>query len=523
MRRIKLFTSIMCLCVSFLSLAFGVYAAISSLTYDMTGSISYEVTNAYAKVKTYVYSGDYQYTSASELKADAQMLETLDMEIDGPYGSTQGELSDVEISDSELDSSKGNTSKQLTNIDIAYSEDDNIYAYFIVISVKNLTKEITQYVKVTDNNNNQIWTNNSFIYRTEDITDLEYNDERKNIVIAYALYNPAESIDIEDGIDYSIKIGKAEEYNPLKEDTTNDYYYVEMGDFYGNPIRWRLISTDGGTTRYTYQAGQVPTGNGVFIQETTSPYYVTIDWNDSYPFYTERPEDEYYALNYCAFNPYKYDNNTKQYYLINENGEYIDANGNVTAQGTVLANDYFASNIRKYLNGTEEVYKKTTYNNGNYIYDTTGDKSNMLKDYDIDASNYVYNKISGRTLNSMLTNMSGSENNDSVWTYTNATLPTGISGTTTDKFWLLSVDEVLRLLCGVTDNTWGEDEWSGALWGEYTYTDETGGFMGDYYWLRSPYSSSSRFAHYVNYYGGCYGNGVHYSSVAARAAFNLAI
>ena len=150
----------------------------------------------------------------------------------------------------------------------------------------------------------------------------------------------------------------------------------------------------------------------------------------------------------------------------------------------------------------------------------------MLKDYDIDTINYVYNKISGRTLSSMLTNMSGSatiSGTTQTWTYTNATLPTGVSGTTTDKFWLLSVDEALRFLCGATDRIWGEDEWEDALWGEYTFEDATGGYVGTWYWLRSPYSSSSGYAHGVSYYGECDNGRVDYSYGAARAAFNLAI
>ena len=53
--------------------------------------------------------------------------------------------------------------------------------------------------------------------------------------------------------------------------------------------------------------------------------------------------------------------------------------------------------------------------------------------------------------------------------------------------------------------------------------DETGGFMGDYYWLRSPRSSSSVSAHSVYSYGDCDNNLVYHSNIAARAAFNLAI
>ena len=535
-KKLKLLASLATFCLALCVLCFGVFAAIK-VTYTISGTISYEVKDAYAKVKTYVYSSDYQYATASALKADAQLLETKDVS-STPTG-LNGTLSPVDEGP-EVNSSQNIYSDELSDISINYTTQATetkpiSLTYFVVISVENLSAEKSQYIKIVDKLNNTMDSTNSFIYRTEDITDLVHQDSRKNVVIAYSLYDSTKSISPAVGFEYSIEVGLSEEYNPLKADTNNNYYYVEMGDFYGNPIRWRLLSIDGGQTKYTaFDANTLPTGDGVFIQETITAQQYTINGRgDMYATYTERNDDM--SVNACAFNAYGSLDGT--YYATDDDGYFVgdtDKDGVIDeGENFVVANDYFTSRVRNYLNDTSDAYKYViTSGPPPYIIDKTKDASCLVNDYDIDITentgNYVYNKIKPRTLDSLKTNMMSNTEDYEVWTFTDATVPSVATGKVTkddvtgDRFWLLSVDEVLRLIAGVTDNTWDSDVYSNFVWGEYEGW-VAGGLIAPYWWLRSPHSTNSSRAYNVFSDGSCGDNSTRNSYHVARAAFQLAI
>ena len=91
--------------------------------------------------------------------------------------------------------------------------------------------------------------------------------------------------------------------------------------------------------------------------------------------------------------------------------------------------------------------------------------------------------------------------------FTNATVK--YTEADTDKFWLMSYSEALNMFGG---GEWRQNE---LFWPNHA------GFT--WYWLRSPDSSSSNYAHGVYNYGDCDSDSVGGSVNAARAAFNLAI
>ena len=545
-KKFKLFTSMISFCFSLAVLCFGVYAA-TTANFSMSGMISYEITNVYVEVTTNFYTTSKKFDLASEFKENAEMLEqkTLDQLSDSVFTNSGAVLTRLTDKVSEYSSLTATQAHEYLDHDITFSEaEDGIFAHYVVINVKNLSEK-PAYVKITDKHPIYITDSGVITYRTNDITEIE-EGESVNMVVGYALFNSEKTID---GIEYenSVEIGLSEEYNPLKADPINEYYYVEMGDYYGNPIRWRMVginqvadTTTGNTDLVHYSsfdANTLPTGvTGVFIQETNTGYYYQYYYNceteDCIEYegskYTERDE-RWLGLSSVNFNRYKQVGTSYpyNYYAVDDDGEYItDENGD-----EVNANNYFYSLARDYINGID-VYKRDEWDNNNEIYIpyTDEDKSSMLTDFDISSDDYIYSRIQARNLSDM-TAYSGAFNDDQVWTPTSTNYAEGQTGS--DKMWLLSIEEALVLLGGVSSTTawdWSNVELMNKLvWGynnnEY---DEEGNcvlddYAGSYFWLRSPSSDLARCTYFV-YDGGDWDyNDVNSYYNAARAAFQLAI
>lgn len=136
----------------------------------------------------------------------------------------------------------------------------------------------------------------------------------------------------------------------------------------------------------------------------------------------------------------------------------------------------------------------------------------MFEYFNIDPDNdIIYTDIIGRTLGDLYTDMSNSGTNPqdvdfpkgSPDDWTGATIT--YSREDTDKFWLLSYYEAYTLLSGnATTSSDTDREW------------------GDSYWLRSPYSSLSYRAYYVDTSDNLINVNVH-NSHAVRAAFKFSI
>ncbi len=291
-----------------------------------------------------------------------------------------------------------------------------------------------------------------------------------------------------------LQVSFEEKESLLQADTTNNYWYVEMGTVMGETeseyIRWKYIASvddssgsDVATKCSTFDANTAPTGEGYFYLETNVLSAIGRDGTDNM---IEMPFNADY---------------------IKESGANPQYHHRQNGWENIAANDYSTSNVRQYINGNNayDYYTGTSPSTG---YIPSGRYSNMYSDYNIDPENdLVYKNIIGRNLGDLYSDMDGSSSGSSV------TFPTFNEGVAikyterdSDKFWLLSYKEAYILLGSEdADRVWP----SGSA---------------NSYWLRSPHYSNTGNASsvltsgYLSYYY-VYNN----NHVAARAAFKFSI
>ena len=278
--------------------------------------------------------------------------------------------------------------------------------------------------------------------------------------------------------------------------TKEGYWYVEMGTFSTTTdnsegkreseyLRWRYFSNT--TSHYEFDRSTRPTGEGYFILES---YYSGYDSTDVG------------GLDCSWNNDYTYRSST-------------DVTHNNNGWTNIDANDYSTSNIRQYMNSEELVHKSSSSSNSICI--PSGTQSNMFIDLHIDPENdIVYERIIGRTLEDLYTNMGWNESPTSP-TFNNIDFPdlTGAEEgyryqkTDSDKFWLLSQYEAYNLL-GDSSQAMNSSS-ADRSWGTW-------------YWLRSPYSSYANYACYADNDGNLnHDNYVDNRGGNARAAFKFSV
>lgn len=290
--------------------------------------------------------------------------------------------------------------------------------------------------------------------------------------------------------DINLQISFEEKTSLLQNDTTNQYYYVEMGTIATSTgseyIKWRYISADG-ENKYTYNSSTAPSGTGYFILETNVLNAVGLD-----------------GTNNMIELPFNAD-------CIDESGGGVSIAYHHRQNGweNIAANDYSTSNIRQYINGNNAYDDYTGTLTTGLI--PSGRYSNMYTDYNIDPENdLVFQNIIGRSLGDLYTGM-GWNGNTSSPTYSDRTFPTFNEGATikytesdVDKFWLLSAQEAINLLgSSDADRVWP----SGSA---------------NRYLLRSPLSFHLS-AFYVYTSGSIANMYVYYGDYAARPAFICSI
>lgn len=138
-RRIKLFFSLVSLCFSIAILCFGVYSAMS-ISYSISGSVSYEVTDAFVDIETTLY------LSTSDSTFDEQTLDVATRQFEDAllYGDMGGfekhnTYKDTysSFSSSGIDLIGKHTSKNIPLNYGAYKKDERAYAYFIAVKITN--------------------------------------------------------------------------------------------------------------------------------------------------------------------------------------------------------------------------------------------------------------------------------------------------------------------------------------------------------------------------------------------------
>ncbi len=290
-------------------------------------------------------------------------------------------------------------------------------------------------------------------------------------------------------------------------DADDPYYYVEMGTYKGTDqveyIRWRYVTSD--LTGYAQATNPKDTTTlsdltGMYIQET----YV----------------DEYSSSNSIHKvsweNSYIYESGATPYYHHTETG-----------LEKVPANEYRASNIRKYLNLTNDdvVSKDYSYSSSSGYYGS-GVQSNLCNDLNINInSDIIYNQITARPLTNsegtgLYDNMKSGISGGKIECDTSygVTYPDGegsIDDNNFDKFWLPSFYEMYKLF----KNDSGGNT-TGSCPSRVWHTQS--GSVVSYYWLRSPNSGNDIYASYVHSSGNLYNVDLVYSCNACRAAFQIA-
>ena len=513
---------------------------------DVDTTVSYSINvnfNQYAvqniQLSTNLYSTDTSassFTKASELRTTAKNIETSGTTLTGTEIASA--TSEIELSDSATTFSTGSQT-------LDYS---TAKTYWIVSEITNPTSEDI-YVKVKDIEEKDFFSSNSFIYRSGDIESLSAG-ETGRIVLGYTFWTSGKNTTLTSikNCGYTIEIGKKADYTPLKYQDTQTlttvdlettytktpYYYVEMGDYYGLPVRWKLMAEsttstsgngvykyDGAGTAYykhsSYTSDTKTSGsdvNGLFIQETNTSYFFTNNMDMPY-WYNEKDPDEslMISLTSCSFNSNKYSSDSTSDYS-------TDDDGNET---TNIANDYYNSRIRNYLNGTgESVYQMANINMSEYSSDGTVNKGYAKSSYSNDLNmstsgvgGSVYSEIGNRT------SMDIKVGNLSSNTWTQGTTDYGSGKTTSDKFWLLSVEEMLTWLAGKQTSTTIDDSVNELIASFGGYFKSSSEFQGTFVWLRSGSASCAGSSFNVSGNGGWYNDGVYYYCVAARAAFQL--
>ena len=217
-KRLKLLASLSTFCLAIAVLCFGVFAAIK-VTYSVSGTISYEVNDAYVNITSRLY----RYANPSLLDGGEAYEKMLVMRNTSTTDITNWP-SDVTLVEElgTYSSLTGEGSTEVTGIDLKYgkyAEDNNMsYAYFIVITVENLSADKSVYTAITDVvNPPESWQLNSSghteIFQTDGTT--------KNVVFAFGLNYLTTSVGDSD-ISYTIEVGPFEGTKGLVYELNDD-------------------------------------------------------------------------------------------------------------------------------------------------------------------------------------------------------------------------------------------------------------------------------------------------------------
>ena len=213
MKKFKLLASIASMCLAIAVLCFGVFAA-SSVTYQISGTISYDVSDVFVNVKTTVYSyannlsqKDLEtYATAIAAKNAAAATQT-DVTVGSSSKATftyvTGKTGDYTYGGTPSGIIGGEANALTTSTDglkLTYS--NSAYSYFIVINVKNLASKS---LRITPDNANGTWGGsvNSYHYVSASSAGVA-KDASTNLVIAMSIID--KKVAISSGNTFSLKL-----------------------------------------------------------------------------------------------------------------------------------------------------------------------------------------------------------------------------------------------------------------------------------------------------------------------------
>ena len=421
----KLFTAVSMFALTCAMLLVGVWA-VSSTSIEVGGTISFQATSVNAEV-TGAFSGASTNPTLNKLT----------------YSST------TSPSTTDLNSWKNNVTFAENGADIT-----------LTINVTNKSSERAMYVSIEDTAEDVATLTKTIKQGANTYTEGNAVKVEASATVTFTVTFHLTNTDVstEANYAYTVTLKDESEHVELKHDTDNDYYYVEMGNYQGTAVRWRVVGVKNTETNeveaYTYNENQAPTGELTFILETKTTSHTFGDY-----YYDEESGDEY---------------------------------GN---------NDYATSAIRQYITGKDCAL---TWDGEDMT--VTG---NYLNDLGITENNAVYKKIQAREVSDLYKNIN--------WYDYEATMSDGTTDVEgADRLWIPSVAEIYSLVGGGDISTvTSSDKWS-------TEIKENLRFYGTnswYYWLRSP-EVSGGWVYYVGDKGGLYTYDVAYD-FAVRPAFIL--
>lgn len=212
MKKFKLLASIASMCLAIAVLCFGVFAA-SSVTYQISGTISYDVSDVFVNVKTTVYSYANNLSEAN-LKTYADAIAAKNAvaatQTDVTVGSGKatftyvtGKTGDYAYGGTPSGIIGGTANELTTSTDgLKLTYNNSAYSYFIVINVKNLASKS---LKITPDNANGAWgaNVNSYHYVSASSTGVA-KDTSTNLVIAMSIID--KKVAINSGNTFSLKL-----------------------------------------------------------------------------------------------------------------------------------------------------------------------------------------------------------------------------------------------------------------------------------------------------------------------------
>ena len=243
-RKSKLFFSLVSLCFSIAILCFGVYSAMQ-VSYSVSGSVSYEVTDAFVEITTNVYASS-ERMEQSTLNSNAQNLE------DPTYVNTYTKVGETYTYNSMEELSETNQ-PQASGIEINYN---NYYTYFIVINIKNLSSDVNIYALIEEDIIGAELNSNVYKTRYQNgiIKPQTGDNVGKNIVLGFSLNDATIGVNAE--FDYTLNVSTGD-YEPqaavidvVALDTTS---IVSNANFDGSSYTFDVTSSSPAHTTFGVQ------------------------------------------------------------------------------------------------------------------------------------------------------------------------------------------------------------------------------------------------------------------------------
>ena len=201
-RKTKLFFSLVSLCFTLAVLCFGVYSALS-VSYSISGSVSYEVTDCFVDITTTVYSSNAIAQSDEELLSLANEFvnaipNTIGDNKTVTHVTEYDDVFDFNTLTGTLDENNGYTPE--TSLDLTFGTVQNAYTYFVVVNIQNLADNVV-YTKISSLTDNLEGL--SIVATDSNLRIFSDQEGGQSIVFAYAISDLTQSQD-STPIDFSL-------------------------------------------------------------------------------------------------------------------------------------------------------------------------------------------------------------------------------------------------------------------------------------------------------------------------------